>query len=53
MRSSLSRRQLIKDNLERFSWNDLISNSYPLEQVNVASERMYQWQEVKPALTFD
>jgi D-arabinose 1-dehydrogenase-like Zn-dependent alcohol dehydrogenase len=45
--------QFIKDNLDRFSWNDLISNSYPLEQVNVAIERMHQWQEVKPALMFD
>ena len=45
--------QFIKDNLDRFSWNDLISNTYPLEQVNVALDRMHQWQEVKPALTFD
>jgi L-iditol 2-dehydrogenase len=45
--------QFIKDNRDRFSWDDLISNSYPLEQVNVAIERMHQWQEVKPALTYD
>jgi threonine dehydrogenase-like Zn-dependent dehydrogenase len=45
--------EFMKDNCHRFSWNDLISNSYPLEQVNTAIERMHQWQEVKPALTFD
>ena len=45
--------EFIRNNKERFSWDDLISNHYPLEQINEAMTRMRAWQEVKPALTFN
>jgi threonine dehydrogenase-like Zn-dependent dehydrogenase len=44
--------QFIKNNSRRFSWHDMISNHYPLEQINEAMEGMRAWKEVKPAITF-
>ena len=44
--------QFIANNWERFSWNDLISNEYPLERINEAVEGMQAWREIKPAIVF-
>ena len=44
--------QFLKNNWDRFSFMDMISNYYPLHRINEAMERMRTWQEVKPALTF-
>jgi D-arabinose 1-dehydrogenase-like Zn-dependent alcohol dehydrogenase len=44
--------QFIKHNWTRFSWQDMISNHYPLERINDALEGMRTWKEVKPAITF-
>ena len=44
--------QFIAHNWERFSWTDLISNRYPLEEINEAMRRMQRWEEIKPAIVF-
>jgi L-iditol 2-dehydrogenase len=44
--------EFLRVNRHRFDWDDMISNQYPLEQINDALEKMSQWQEVKPAITF-
>jgi threonine dehydrogenase-like Zn-dependent dehydrogenase len=44
--------QFIKNNPDRFSWMDMISNRYPLERINDAMQAMREWREVKPVLTF-
>jgi len=38
---------------DRFSWEDLISNRYPLERINEAMEGMRTFTEIKPAITFE
>jgi D-arabinose 1-dehydrogenase-like Zn-dependent alcohol dehydrogenase len=43
--------QFVKNN-PQFSWLDMISNRYPLEQINDAMQAMREWREVKPVLTF-
>jgi L-iditol 2-dehydrogenase len=37
---------------DRFHWDDMISNEYPLERINEAFESMARWDEIKPAITF-
>ena len=32
---------------------DMISNRYPLEQINEALEGMQRWEEIKPAIVFE
>jgi Zn-dependent alcohol dehydrogenase len=44
--------QFIKNNRDRFSFQDMISNHYPLARINDALEGMRTWKEVKPAITF-
>ena len=36
----------------RFDWDAMISNRYPLEQVNDALDSMARGEEIKPAITF-
>jgi Zn-dependent alcohol dehydrogenase len=36
----------------RFRWDDMITSARPLEAINDAFERMRDWSEIKPALTF-
>jgi Zn-dependent alcohol dehydrogenase len=43
---------LMEHNAHRFSWDDMISNTYPLERINEAMERMARFEEVKPAILF-
>ena len=44
--------QFLKNNWDRFTFMDMISNHYPLQRINEAMERMSTWQEVKPAISF-
>lgn len=43
--------QFLKNNQKRFSFNDIISNTYRLEEVNTALNSMEQLQEIKPAIS--
>ena len=45
--------KFIERNWERFSWMEMISNTYPLERLNDALEAMRDFREVKPAIRFD
>ena len=36
----------------RFHWDDMITSTRPLDRVNDAFERMRDWTEIKPALSF-
>jgi threonine dehydrogenase-like Zn-dependent dehydrogenase len=36
----------------RIRWDDMITSARPLEAINEAFERMRDWSEIKPALTF-
>jgi threonine dehydrogenase-like Zn-dependent dehydrogenase len=42
--------QFLKDNRERFSFADMLSNRYRLEQINEALEAMQGFREVKPVV---
>ena len=42
--------QFLKNNSQRFSFGDMISNSYPLSEVTTALEEMEAMREVKPAI---
>jgi D-arabinose 1-dehydrogenase-like Zn-dependent alcohol dehydrogenase len=42
--------QFLKNNRNRFSFSDLISNVYKLEDINRALESMSQLKEIKPAI---
>ena len=42
--------QFLENNQQRFSFIDLISNTYRLEEANVALKSMEQLQEIKPAI---
>jgi len=42
--------QFLQNNQKRFSFLDLISNTYRLEEVNTALKSMEQLQEIKPAI---
>ena len=42
--------QFLENNQKRFSFTDLISNTYRLEEVNTALQSMAQLQEIKPAI---
>jgi threonine dehydrogenase-like Zn-dependent dehydrogenase len=44
------RLEFLSDNAGRFSWQDLISAHYRLEEVHQAFDRMGSWQEIKPAV---
>ena len=44
--------QFMKNHWDTIPWMDMISNHYPIEQINVAMAKMKKWEEVKPALTF-
>jgi L-iditol 2-dehydrogenase len=44
--------QLIKHHRHSIPWPDLISNRYPLEQINTALVGMKRWAEIKPAIIF-
>ncbi len=44
--------QFIAHNWERFTWMDMISNRYPIEEINEAMVRMQSWDEIKPAIIF-
>jgi L-iditol 2-dehydrogenase len=44
--------QFLKNNWDRFTFMDMISNHYPLQRINEAMERMSTWEEVKPAISF-
>ncbi len=44
--------QFIAHNWERFTWMDMISSRYPLDEINEALVRMQRWQEIKPAIIF-
>ena len=42
--------QFVRNNQQRFSFLDLISNTYRLEEANTALESMARLQEIKPAI---
>lgn len=42
--------QFLKNHQDRFRFSDMITNTYPLEQVNEALESMAALQEIKPAI---
>ncbi len=42
--------QFLQNNQRRFSFLDLISNTYRLEEANIALQSMAQLQEIKPAI---
>ena len=42
--------QFLENNQQRFSFTDLISNTYRLEEANVTLKSMEQLQEIKPAI---
>jgi len=44
--------RFLQNNHKRFSFGDLISNRYKLEQVNPAMEAMASTREIKPAIVF-
>ncbi len=44
--------QFIAHNWERFTWMDMISNRYPIDEINEAMVRMQRWEEIKPAIVF-
>jgi len=44
--------QFLVQTRERFGWNDMISNVYPLDEINIALERMRTYQDVKAAISF-
>jgi Zn-dependent alcohol dehydrogenase len=44
--------QFLVNNRDRFRWDDLITSTQPLDQVNEAMARLRDWSEIKPALTF-
>ena len=37
---------------DRFSWMDLISGTYSLDEINLAMDGMRHWTEIKPAILF-
>jgi threonine dehydrogenase-like Zn-dependent dehydrogenase len=37
---------------DRFNWDEMLSATYQLEDINTAFDRMASWQEVKPAIVF-
>ncbi|MDH3601451.1 MAG: alcohol dehydrogenase, partial [Candidatus Tectomicrobia bacterium] len=43
--------QFLANNHERFSFEDMLSNRYPLERINDAMESMRAFREVKAVLT--
>lgn len=45
--------QFLQHNADRFNWMEMISNYYPLERINEAMDGMKNWEEIKPAITFD
>lgn len=42
--------EFLKNNRDRFRFDDMITNTYPLEQVNEALESMAALREIKPAI---
>jgi Zn-dependent alcohol dehydrogenase len=42
--------QFLENNQKRFSFTDLISNTYRLEEANTALKSMERLQEIKPAI---
>jgi threonine dehydrogenase-like Zn-dependent dehydrogenase len=44
--------QFLVHNADRYDWMAMISNRYPLAQINQALERMQRWEEIKPVITF-
>ena len=36
----------------QFRWDDMITSTRALEEINEAFERMRDWSEIKPALSF-
>jgi threonine dehydrogenase-like Zn-dependent dehydrogenase len=45
--------QFLAQTRERFSWQDMISNVYPLDEINIALERMRSYEDIKAAISFD
>lgn len=45
--------EFIRLNAERFRWEAMLSNRYPLEQVNDAIQSMLNWAEIKPVITIN
>jgi L-iditol 2-dehydrogenase len=44
--------EFLRRHADRFRWDEMISNQYPLDSINEAFERMSRWQEIKPAIAF-
>jgi threonine dehydrogenase-like Zn-dependent dehydrogenase len=44
--------QFLVQTRERFDWSEMISNVYPLEEINTAIERMRTYQDIKAAIAF-
>lgn len=44
--------QFLVQTRERFDWNEMISNVYPLDEINTAMERMREFKEIKAAISF-
>ena len=44
--------QFLDDNADRFDWDAMISNTYPLERINEALERVRRFEEIKAAIAF-
>ncbi|MGC0367567.1 L-iditol 2-dehydrogenase [Rhodococcus sp. 27YEA15] len=42
--------EFIRHNAERFDWNLMLSNTYPLTDIMTAMERMQTWDEIKPVI---
>jgi threonine dehydrogenase-like Zn-dependent dehydrogenase len=44
--------EFMRVNASRFQWDDMISSSQPLADINTAMKGMQAWEEIKPAITF-
>jgi threonine dehydrogenase-like Zn-dependent dehydrogenase len=43
----------LERNRDRFDWDAMISNTYPLERINDALERVRRFEEIKAAISFE
>jgi Zn-dependent alcohol dehydrogenase len=44
--------QFLVQTRDRFDWDEMISNVYPLDEINVAIERMRTYKDIKAAIAF-
>ena len=44
--------QFLVHKADRFAWDEMITSTQPLDDINAAMSRMRDWSEIKPALTF-